>query len=115
MQYCVSIACGCDAGTGVCALPTSNNSRIATVASETLLSLFIRLDVLRCHVTLDEFDCAGFRDSRMSSEEDAFRPCERRAAFVVLHVELRPLLHEPLDDRVGTRTVRCGVQCRQTH
>ena len=49
---------------------------------------------------LKQRDRARFRFRRMRGEEHALRPRQRRAAFLILHVESRALVHEEPDDVV---------------
>src|SRR5688572_31041261 len=107
MQYWVSVACGWDAGAGVCALPARSRRKIAATENASLLVLVIRFDVLRSQVAFDEFNRAGFRHARMRRQENTLRPGQRRPPFVVLHVEPGAFFDKELDDGIRTGPIGC--------
>ena len=86
--------------------PTSGRIRLAACAHGVAGPVPIRFLISAIEL--------GFGLAGMRGEEHAFRPRQRRAAFLVLHVELRALLDEEPDDVVGA-AVGGAHQRREPH
>src|SRR5215831_10825633 len=67
-----------------------------------------------CHKFFDEGDRARFCFTGMSRKENAFRPVQRRPAFLVFHIEASAFGNKPFDDFVGA-AVSGAHESRDAH